>query len=284
MEVIKVENVSKKYKDNIVLDNVSFKVEEGQIFGIVGKNGKGKSTLLKIISGIIINYDGNVLINCKNIKNEIDKKTLGVFPDVTNFYNELSAIDNVKYLSNIQGINVKEEKIMDMFKSVDLIKYENKKVNAFSTGMKKKLGIVQALINDPKIIILDEPTSGVDIISTKQINEKILDLKKENKTILITSHNIEQIIDICDVIGVLDFGKLTIIEKSNLTKLINRCFLRLEEALNEDAHNLLINRYSVDIESNCLTLKDVGQKEMLILELLNLKCNIIELKDEIKLL
>lgn len=206
--MIKVLNVSKIIKKNIILDNISVSLEKGNIYGFVGRNGSGKSMLFKVISGLIVPTSGNVIIN------NIDIYKSGTFPYSTrvllekpNFIEEDTGIENLKMLANIQNkISINE--IEDVLKILNLFEYKDKLVKEYSLGMLQKLGIAQVLMEDPEIMIFDEPFNSLDKESVELFREILINLKNKGKLILISSHINEDINILCDKIFNMDNGNL----------------------------------------------------------------------------
>ena len=190
--VIKVKKVSKKFKNNLILDDINIEFTDGKIYGLIGKNGSGKSVLLKMICGFYEPTKGEILFDEENIIKE--KK----FPPNTrsliekpNFIPYLTGFENLKALANIQKI-IDEKKIIETLKDVNL-ENDNKKYSEYSLGMKQKLGIAQVLMENPKVIILDEPFNGVDDETTLKIRNLLLKEKSNGKIIIIATHIKEDI-------------------------------------------------------------------------------------------
>ncbi len=204
---INIENLTKKLDENIVLDNINITFEEGKVYGIVGRNGSGKSLLFKTICGFLTPTSGNVFIN------DIDIYEKDVFPPSTraliekpNFINSLSGFQNLKLLADINKL-IGDKEIDDSLKLVNLYNEKNKKFGKYSLGMKQKLGIASVIMENPKIIILDEPFNGIDKSSIEQIKKYLLNIKSE-KIIIIASHIESDINDLCDEIYEMDLGKI----------------------------------------------------------------------------
>ncbi len=204
---INIENLTKELDENIVLDNINITFEEGKVYGIVGRNGSGKSLLFKTICGFLTPTSGNVFIN------DIDIYEKDVFPPSTraliekpNFINSLSGFQNLKLLADINKL-IGDKEIDDSLKLVNLYNEKNKKFGKYSLGMKQKLGIASVIMENPKIIILDEPFNGIDKSSIEQIKKYLLNIKSE-KIIIIASHIESDINDLCDEIYEMDLGKI----------------------------------------------------------------------------
>ncbi|KZM52585.1 MULTISPECIES: ABC transporter ATP-binding protein [Aeribacillus] len=205
MYVIETYNLTKKYGNKNVVNNVSLKVKKGIIFGFLGKNGAGKSTFINMITGLTIPSSGSfTLLSNKNIKEQ--RKRFGVMPDYSEFYGDMTAFDHLKFFSKLLGIKLTREDIIQILKRVGLEDAINLKTKKFSFGMKKKLGIAQAILNKPDLLFLDEPTSGVDANSILSIHSLIKDISKQGTTIFLTSHNLDEVEKLCDEIAIIDKG------------------------------------------------------------------------------
>lgn len=212
MGIINVNNVTMRFKDKLVLDNISFNVKEGEIFGLLGPNGAGKSTLINIISTLIVSNSGNIEICGYDIKSEPinAKSVLGVVPQDLALIENLSAYDNLEFFGALYGLRGKElkNKINNALEVTGLLDRKKEKVKKFSGGMKRRLNIAVAIMHNPKVLIMDEPTVGVDPQSRNHIFEFIKKISIENKTTIIyTSHYMEEIEELCDRVFILDLGK-----------------------------------------------------------------------------
>ncbi len=207
-EIIKVENAVKVYKETRALNGVSVTFEKGKIHGIIGRNGSGKTVLLRSICGLTKLTSGVVYVRGEQIGKDVDIPTkIGAIIEYPGFIPELSGYGNLKYLADINGV-VKKEKIIETLRLVGLEEASGKKVGKYSLGMKQRLGIAQAIMEDPEILILDEPTNGLDKDGVKEFRKLMLKLKDEGRTIVIASHNAEDIGYLCEHIIELDKGEV----------------------------------------------------------------------------
>ena len=202
MNIIEVKNVTKKFDDKIIVESLILNVKQGETIGIVGRNGSGKTVLLKMICGLYIPTSGNITIN----SNKSNAEKLGVLID-SNFLSDETGFYNLKLLSQL-GVKIKEDKIYEILNLVGLDPYNKTKYKNYSTGMKQKLKLANALMYDSEILILDEPFNGLDKDSVNHFRNIILQYKKQKKTILLTSHNYEDIKLLCDKIYEMDKGIL----------------------------------------------------------------------------
>lgn len=205
--MIKIKNLTKIYDENKILDDISITFEEGKIYGIVGKNGSGKSVLLKTICGFIRPDKGEILFDNINIvKKQTFPPETGAMFENSGFIPNISGLENLKLLASINNI-ISEEEIL---KSVDIVNLKediNKKYYKYSLGMRKKLGICQAIMENQKYIILDEPFNGIDDESLKKIKIQLNKIK-ENKIIIISTHIKEDIEKLCDEVYKISNGKI----------------------------------------------------------------------------
>lgn len=201
---ITLKNVGKKFKNNIILSDVNMEFEEDKIYGIVGPNGSGKSVLLKMICGFYETSFGQILFDgVDEIKKYGFPKNMRVMIENPMFLSDISGFDNLKLLADIQG-KIDENRIIDTMKMVGLDPYDDKKFSSYSLGMKQKLNIAQVLMEDPKIIILDEPFNALDEKSSKEIRRIFIDEKKKGKIIILATHIKEDINSLCDEIYLVE--------------------------------------------------------------------------------
>lgn len=206
-EIVKVENVTKYFKQEKVLDDVNMNLETGHIYGIVGKNGAGKTVLFKIIAGFIKPSSGKVTVAGKIIGVDRDfPDSFGLIIETPGFLSQYNAYQNLLYLANINN-KISKEDVKESIRMVGLDPGSNKKVGKFSLGMRQRLGIAQAIMENPNLIILDEPMNGLDKKGIEDVKELLLKLKGDGKTILMASHYAEDM-EICDEVFQMEDGKL----------------------------------------------------------------------------
>lgn len=205
---IKLENVSKRFKNENVLKGISYSFESGKIYSIVGRNGSGKSVLLKIIAGLYLQDKGNVLFDNKNYNmiNEIPDN-LGIVIEQPSFINDLTGLENLKLLASIRNVAT-ERDIVESLEIVNLKDDMNKKYSKYSLGMRQKLSIAQAIMEHQKVILLDEPFNGIDRQSVVAIKEYLKRVKNEDKLIIITTHIMDDVTDLSDVMLYIEDGML----------------------------------------------------------------------------
>ena len=207
MELV-IDRVSKQYKNKIAVDRISLKLEKG-IYGLLGANGAGKTTLMRMICGILTPTSGTITYNGVDVSEEGYRAVLGYLPQDFGYYPDFSGKDFLLYMAALKGLSKKsaQKKVKELLELVSLEDVAKKKIKTYSGGMKQRLGIAQALLNDPEILILDEPTAGLDPKERVRFRNLIADLGKDNIVILST-HIVSDIDRIADHILMMNNGKL----------------------------------------------------------------------------
>ena len=207
MEIIKIENLTKDYKNLRALNNVSFSIEEGELFGLLGVNGAGKTTLIRILSGLAKASKGDATVDGFELKH-IDeiKKIIDVSPQETSVAMNLTVKENLEFFQSLYDV-VDKEYLNAIVNSFELDQVLNKKAKTLSGGWQRRLSIAIALISKPKVIFLDEPTLGLDVIARREL-WKIIKSLKGKMTIVLTSHYLEEIEALCDKVAILSKGNL----------------------------------------------------------------------------
>lgn len=207
--IIEVNEVFKKYDDATVLDNVSLEIEKGKIYGLVGRNGSGKTVLMKCICGLIKPTSGEVKVAGKTVGKDVDiPEDIGVIIETPGFIPNYSGFKNLKLLASVRN-KISNEEIRKSMEIVGLEPKSRKHVGKYSLGMRQKLGIAQAIMEKPKILILDEPMNGLDNQGVADMRKLFLKLKEQGRTMLVASHNREDIDVLCDEVYEMDHGILT---------------------------------------------------------------------------
>lgn len=243
MSLIEVKNITKKFDQNIVLDNVSFQVEEGEIFGLIGPNGAGKSTLINIMVGLWDSNKGDVIIGGYNIKTEPIKvkKQIGLVPQEIALFDNVSAYDNLEFFGSLYGLGGKllRKRINEALEIIGLQDKRKEKVKKFSGGMKRRLNIAAAIMHHPRILIMDEPTVGIDPQSRNHIFEFTKKINREDKTTIIyTSHYMEEVEMLCNNIFIMDLGQeIAYGSKSRIKSLVS----------NNNKVNLKVENYKAEL-------------------------------------
>lgn len=211
--MIEIINLSKKFKEVLAVDNVSFKVEKGEVYGLLGENGAGKTTMLRLISTMLTPTSGDARLNGKSIIKDPEKVRgeIGIlFGGEVGIYDRLTAYENIEYFGQLNGLSDTDVKrrIEYLSELLEMKEYINRKVGNFSRGMKQKVAIARSIVHDPDIILFDEPTLGLDVSVTRIVHNFIEGLKEEGKTVVFSSHNMNEVNKLCSKVAVINKGKL----------------------------------------------------------------------------
>ena len=192
------------------VDHIDFEIRPGEIFGLLGPNGSGKSTTIKMILGLLHKTSGRLVVFGKAPSDVSVKKHIGFLPEESYLYRYLNPVETLDYYGRLFGLDraTRRSRTEELLEMVGLTHVAHRAIGEFSKGMTRRIGIAQALINDPEFLILDEPTSGLDPIGTKQVKDLLLNLKARNKTILLSSHLLSDVQDVCDRMVMLYGGKI----------------------------------------------------------------------------
>jgi len=258
MNIIEIKNLTKIYpaktfsKEKIIaLNDISFSVKKGDIFGLLGPNGAGKTTLIKILLTIVHPSAGNVKVYDSNLQHSAYKKNIGYLPENHRFPPYMTAEQVLFYLGSLSGIKREflRKKMEEVLNLLELIEWRKTKVKKFSKGMLQRLALAQAVINDPDLLFLDEPTDGVDPIGRKKIRDFLLSLQQQGKTIFLNSHFLSEVEMICNRVAILNKGVL--IRESTIENLTTSNNLTAYEVRNmtENVLNELLNKYNVTISN-----------------------------------
>lgn len=207
--MIEISNLTKRYGKEIVVDNLSLTIQRGEVFGFLGQNGAGKTTTIKMIVGITTPDGGNITIGGKSFRDVSMREKIGFMPEAPYFYERLTGLEFLKFCGELFKQNKKaDEEYGEILKTVGIYDARNKKISAYSKGMKQRLGFAQTMVNDPDYVFLDEPLDGLDPLGRKEIKGVIKKLKKDGKTVFFNSHILFDTEELCDKIGIIDKGKL----------------------------------------------------------------------------
>ena len=214
--ILQVNDLTKSYGPTLAVDHLSFDVKEGEIFGFLGPNGAGKTTTIRMMVGLTQPSAGTAWIAGRDIlKEPVEiKKTIGLVPETSNLYGELTSLENLIYQAELYGVPKKERETrsLGLLEEFGLKEHREKPFQKLSRGLKRRLTIATALIHHPKILFLDEPTTGLDVMSARGLRKLILDSKKKGLTIFLTTHYIPEAESLCDRIAILVKGKIRIID------------------------------------------------------------------------
>jgi len=208
--VITVKNLTKKFKDIKAVDNINFEVYSGEVFGCLGHNGAGKTTIIRLILGLLQPTAGQALAWGKPLSRHPDlRRKVGILLENDGLYENLTGAQNLDYYASLYGVIYKEKRISDLFDFTGLTDRRNDKVGTYSRGMRRKLGLARAMLHEPSILLLDEPSAGLDPEVQKMVRDLILSLAKEqNMLIFLNSHDLDEVERICDRIAILQRGKV----------------------------------------------------------------------------
>lgn len=243
MTILEITNLNQFYGSRKAVDGISFTIQEGEVFGLLGPNGAGKSTTLSLICGLLKPKEGSVVIGGWNLKEHINeaKALIGLVPQEPALYPHLSARTNLKFWGALNGVKKGElnQRIVEVLKLVGLEDRGDERVKKFSGGMKRRLNIAAGLIHNPKLLIMDEPTVGVDPQSRNHILETVKRLKEQGTTTIYTSHYVEEVEYLCDRVAIMDHGK--VITSGTISELLRDAgeYQELEITLNRPSEKIV---------------------------------------------
>lgn len=210
MEAIRIEKAGKRIKNTWIYQDVTVKFERGKIHGLIGRNGAGKTMLLKSICGLTKISTGSIWVNEQRIGTEVEiPDSVGAIIEVPGFLSNLSGFANLKYLADLRR-KIDDNRIKECMELVGLAADNRKSVGKYSLGMRQRLGLAQAIMENPEILLLDEPMNGLDNEGVRDMKALFLKLKEQGKTIVLASHHMEDITELCDTVSMMDNGRLSI--------------------------------------------------------------------------
>lgn len=209
MEVLKIDKVVKRFHDKTAVNGASFSINKGSIFGLLGPNGAGKTTLIRIITSILKADEGTVYLNGEKL-NDFHPTQIGYMPEERGLYKKMKVGEQLLYLAQLRGMSYKDAKasIIEWMKKFEMQDWWNKKIEELSKGMQQKVQFIVTVVHNPKLIILDEPFTGLDPVNTELIREEIMNLSKNGATIIFSTHRMEQVEEICEDIVLVNAGKV----------------------------------------------------------------------------
>ena len=209
MNILQLQNLKKYYATQKAVDDISFSIEEGSVFGLLGPNGAGKTTLLRMITGIFYPDSGSITLEGKKFDAANDIYKIGYMPEERGLYKKMKIGEQALYLAQLKGLSRKDamSKIKEWFVKFEMQSWWNKKVEDLSKGMSQKLQFVTTVLHEPRLLILDEPFSGLDPVNSNLIKDEIFKLAKKGTTIIFSTHRMEQVEEICDHIVLVNKGK-----------------------------------------------------------------------------
>ena len=245
MHLLELRNLKKYYATQKAVDDISFSIEQGSIFGLLGPNGAGKTTLLRMITGIFYPDEGEIIFNDKKFDPLSDMLFIGYMPEERGLYKKMKIGEQALYLARLKGLSKSEamEKIKYWFTRLGMESWWNKKVEDLSKGMSQKLQFVTTVLHEPKLIILDEPFSGLDPVNANLIKDEIFELAKKGSTIIFSTHRMEQVEEICDHIVLVNQGK----------KILDGTVQSIKQQFKENVFRLQLTNAPADISDPSFT-------------------------------
>lgn len=275
MNMIEVKNLVKRYGDKEVVSGLNFTIEKGEVFGLLGPNGAGKSTSISMISGLLKPTSGEIYIGGINIATnpKAAKRKIGVVPQDIALYPTLSAEENLKFwgkMYNIKGSKLKE-RVEEVLKIANLADKRKERIDSFSGGMKRRINIAAALLHEPDVLIMDEPTVGIDPQSRNHILETVKKLNEEGMTIIYTSHYMEEVEYLCSKIAIVDKGKIIALDEKEALKAYISEGDKIDIKVSEIKPNVLeevtklrnVNDVTNDIKENNISIYTKDASEVL---------------------
>lgn len=257
MHIIEVENLSKRFGEFEAVKQINFSVEKGEVFGFLGPNGAGKTTTINMLTGLAKPTEGTIRIanqdGVKHIKRV--QRIIGIVPDESNMYDDLDGYENLVFCASLYGMPKvqREKRAHELLAQFNLAETGNRPFRAYSKGMKRKLTIAAGIIHDPQILFLDEPTTGIDVESARQIRTLVKELNKKGTTIFLTTHYIEEAERLCHRIGFIVEGK--VIQVSEVGKLIRQSQKEniLEFGIEQEVPDMIENVLAAHFPASTIT-------------------------------
>jgi len=254
--ILELKNLQKHYATQKAVDDVSFSIKQGSIFGLLGPNGAGKTTLLRMITGIFYPDSGDLLFDGKPFDPQNDFVHIGYMPEERGLYKKMKIGEQAMYLAQLKGLSRSEslEKIKFWFKKFEMESWWNKKVEDLSKGMSQKLQFVTTVLHEPKLIILDEPFSGLDPLNANLIKDEIYGLAQRGSTIIFSTHRMEQVEEICDHIILMNLGK----------KILDGTVTDVKQQFKENKFNIQFKGQPTDLASPIFTIEHQEKQQLIV--------------------
>jgi len=254
--ILELKNLQKQYATQKAVDDVSFSIEQGSIFGLLGPNGAGKTTLLRMITGIFYPDSGDLLFDGKPFDPQNDFVHIGYMPEERGLYKKMKIGEQAMYLAQLKGLSKSEalEKIKYWFKKFEMESWWNKKVEDLSKGMSQKLQFVTTVLHEPKLIILDEPFSGLDPLNANLIKDEIYGLAQRGSTIIFSTHRMEQVEEICDHIILMNLGK----------KILDGTVTDVKQQFKENKFNVQFKGQPTELASPIFTIEHQEKQQLIV--------------------
>jgi ABC-2 type transport system ATP-binding protein len=250
--IIVVDKLTKRYGEVIAVDNISFKVKRGEIFGFLGPNGAGKTTTVRMLTGVIEPDEGSALISGHRGGSLQAKQVAGVVPEMANAYTDLSGWNNMMFMAELYGISSREAQLRSesLLQALGLQQRRKDPVKAYSKGMRQRLILCMALVSDPEVLFLDEPTSGLDVQSARMMKNMLRDLNSSGKTVFLTTHDMDEANELCDRVAIINQGRIAAIERPEKLKMAASVMHSVEvsfaDAVSQEALGKLLGVKRVD--------------------------------------
>ena len=254
--ILELKNLQKHYATQKAVDDVSFSIKQGSIFGLLGPNGAGKTTLLRMITGIFYPDSGDLLFDGKPFDPQNDFVHIGYMPEERGLYKKMKIGEQAMYLAQLKGLSKSEalEKIKFWFKKFEMESWWNKKVEDLSKGMSQKLQFVTTVLHEPKLIILDEPFSGLDPLNANLIKDEIYGLAQRGSTIIFSTHRMEQVEEICDHIILMNLGK----------KILDGTVTDVKQQFKENKFNVQFKGQPTELASPIFTIEHQEKQQLIV--------------------
>lgn len=254
--ILELKNLQKHYATQKAVDDVSFSIKQGSIFGLLGPNGAGKTTLLRMITGIFYPDSGDLLFDDQPFDPQNDFVHIGYMPEERGLYKKMKIGEQAMYLAQLKGLSKSEalEKIKFWFKKFEMESWWNKKVEDLSKGMSQKLQFVTTVLHEPKLIILDEPFSGLDPLNANLIKDEIYGLAQRGSTIIFSTHRMEQVEEICDHIILMNLGK----------KILDGTVTDVKQQFKENKFNVQFKGQPTELASPIFTIEHQEKQQLIV--------------------
>ena len=210
---LQVKGLTKKFKNFVAVDDVSFNVEDGEVLGLLGENGAGKTTTLRMIATMLKTSAGTAIVDGHDINKDATavRKSIGIlFGGEVGIYDRLTARENIRYFAQLSGLSKDEtnKNIDKLIKEFEMESYIDRKAGDFSRGMKQKVSIARSIVHNPKVMLFDEPSTGLDVSATRSVHQFIMNCKKDNKAVILSSHSMYEVEKLCDRVAIINKGKI----------------------------------------------------------------------------
>ena len=242
--IIVVDKLTKRYGEVIAVDNISFTVKRGEVFGFLGPNGAGKTTTVRMLTGVIEPDKGSALISGHRAGSLQAKQVAGVVPEMANAYADLSGWNNMIFMAALYGISSREaqQRSESLLQALGLQQRKNNAVKTYSKGMKQRLILCMALVSNPDVLFLDEPTSGLDVQSARLMKSMLRDLNSGGKTIFLTTHDMDEANELCDRVAIINHGEIAAIERPEKLKMAASVMHSVEVSFADDVSQEVLGR------------------------------------------